>query len=88
MLSPCYFMIFFLRKKKIAYFSKIYYKRSFQYSKLSGNSVVSTSQVRASAMLLLLILGSWELHGWGIFQWHKLHTKFHENWSSVLCSEC
>jgi hypothetical protein len=42
---------------KVAYFSKIYFYTSFQYSKLHGTSVTSTSQVCASIMLLLLAVG-------------------------------
>jgi len=45
-------------QKKITYFPKICYYTLSQYSKLSTASVVTTSQVRASALLLLLNAGS------------------------------
>jgi hypothetical protein len=38
---------------KVAYLSKIYYHANFQDSALSNSSLALTSQVRASAMLLL-----------------------------------
>jgi hypothetical protein len=40
---------------KAAYFSKIYYHTQFIYHILNGDSVAPTSQVRASAMLVILI---------------------------------
>jgi len=39
-------------------FSKIYYDGLFQYSKLSDACAAFTSQIHASAMLMLLIVGS------------------------------
>jgi hypothetical protein len=50
---------------KVAYFLKNHYRPSVRYSELSGASVVSASQVRASAMLLLLIAGNEKLRNWG-----------------------
>jgi len=42
--------------KNCVFFFGDRYHTSFQYSKLNGHSVISTSQVRASAILLLLII--------------------------------
>jgi len=36
-------------------FSTIHHSTSFQYAEVSGPSVASTSQIRVSAMLLLLL---------------------------------
>jgi hypothetical protein len=46
-----------------------------------GASAAPTPQVRLSAMLLLLIVGSSELglHAWSDLQWHDAHIKFHPN---------
>jgi len=42
----------------VAYFSVICYHSAFQFSKLSGASVISVSQVHPSVMLLLPIVGN------------------------------
>jgi hypothetical protein len=51
------------------------------FGTLSDANVASTSQVRASAMLSLLIVGNRILRGWNVPQWH-VHRKFHENRST------
>jgi hypothetical protein len=38
----------------MVYFLKVYYYTTFQDPKLTGASIIPTSQVRPSAMLLLL----------------------------------
>jgi hypothetical protein len=43
---------------KVPYFSKIYRRTSFHDPKLSDASIASISQVRTSAVLLLLIIGN------------------------------
>jgi len=43
---------------KICELSNLYYPTSFQHTKLSADSVASTSQVPASALLSLLIVGN------------------------------
>jgi hypothetical protein len=43
---------------KLLYFSKFYYHESFQRPTLNGVSTATASQVRVSAMLLLLIGGN------------------------------
>jgi hypothetical protein len=35
--------------------------------------------------MLLLIVGTCKLCGWGVLHWHNIHTKFYENWS--ICSK-
>jgi hypothetical protein len=70
------FMLFFYivpkeDLNKVACFSKIH--TSFHDPILSGASVSPTSQINMAAMMLLSIVG------WGGIQWHKVHTKFHEN---------
>jgi hypothetical protein len=70
------------------HFPKIYYYKSNFYPKSSGTSVPVTSQVRAFAILLLLIAGNQNLWNWeGSLQCYNVHTAFHENWSNNLWAE-
>lgn len=50
----------------------------------SGASVASTSQVRVPAMLLLPIVGHYEIRVWGDHQWHNVHSKFNKN-PAICC---
>jgi hypothetical protein len=45
-------------RKKFAYFEKLRYRASFHNPKLSDTSVADTSQIHASAMLLLTTDGN------------------------------
>jgi hypothetical protein len=67
---------------KVLYFMKNYNLTSLYGPNASGASVNPTSQVFSSAMLVLLIVGSWIVRFKGRFQWHDVHTKFHPNPSS------
>jgi hypothetical protein len=46
---------------------------------LSGTSVTSTSQIHASTILLLLVVGNQKVQVCGGFQRCNFHTIFHEN---------
>jgi hypothetical protein len=45
----------------------------------SDTNIASASQVRASAMLLLLIAGNYKFRCWNFLQKHNIRTKFREN---------
>jgi len=44
-------------------------------------------QARVSAMLVLPIMGNNKVQSWDGFQWHNIHTKFHQNSSCSFPSE-
>jgi hypothetical protein len=78
MQPQCYFLTLSKKKNiltKVSRSSKVYYHTSFQYTKLSVASVAFTPQIRVATMSLL-ISGSYKLLGWGVFQWHDIHTNF------------
>jgi hypothetical protein len=70
-----HFVIFHCTKNsvKVLYFSSVYCHTSFQYAKLGVSIVSPTSQIFASAILLLLILRNKEARSW-----YGFHTKFRE----------
>jgi hypothetical protein len=45
------------------------------------------SQACLSAMLVLPVMGNNKVQSWGGFQWHNIHTKFHQNSSCSLPGE-
>jgi len=55
------------------FFLNIYYHASLENA--------YTSEVRAPAMLLLLIVGNQKLRGQGVLQWLNGRTIFCRNWS-------
>jgi hypothetical protein len=46
---------------------------------LGGVSIASTTQGRASAMLISLILGNYKVRSRGGLKWYDVHTKFCED---------
>jgi len=55
---------------KVPYSSRIYYCTTFRYCKVSGVTVAPASQVRASAVLLLLLTGCSRKTTLGWCQWY------------------
>jgi hypothetical protein len=41
------------------------------------NSGIQT--IWETAVLVILIRGTWEVHNWDVLRWHDIHTKFHGN---------
>jgi hypothetical protein len=56
---------------KPAYFLTLYYHISFQDPNVSGNTVISTSQIRRAEMLFLPTAGN----HWGALQWYNILNK-------------
>lgn len=57
-------------------------KREHNYRENLDLIVAHISQVRASVVLLLLIVWHYEVLYLGNLHWHKLYTKFSENLSN------
>jgi len=45
------------------------------------------SQACVSVMLVLPIMGNNKVQSWGDFQWHNIHTEFHQNSSCSFPGE-
>jgi hypothetical protein len=52
---------------------------AFQDPTLNGTTVAASSEVRTTAILLLLFIGILRVRRRGNIEWHNIHTKFHEN---------
>lgn len=57
--------------KRYVFFEYLYHSL-FEDSILSVARATPNSQVRAAAILLLLIAGTYTLRGWGYFKWRKV----------------
>lgn len=66
---------------------KLYYCTKYQNPELSASYVKLTPEVRTVAMLILLMVGNWNVRRQGGMWWQDIHTKLHEN-PSVGPSEC
>jgi hypothetical protein len=64
---------------KVSYFSKTCYHTSFPRPKFNGANIDCTSQVRASAILLLTDCRKLKFVKLGGLEMHKVHTTVHEN---------
>jgi hypothetical protein len=74
--------LFYTIQRIIVYFSKICYHTLLQSPILSSPSIPPTTQVHASIMLVLPIVGNYKAWILDSLQWHNIPTKFHKNLSS------
>jgi hypothetical protein len=64
---------------KVLYFPNIYNHTSLYDPTATCASVNPTSQVCSPIMLVLLMVGNWEVWFYSGASWHYLHTKFNPN---------